>query len=153
MWLPILSLTLGSIHLWEERGGTALDFIPGATASEERWVGHERPAAPSRSDSRMPHPQGRGAGCRGEGRRMVFRVEGTERGGIRPQSSVICGLQVSLCTVQSRGPQGKAWPAFFEGERSGTSPLYLSCPLVVCLMSDGRGLARCWALSTFFALL
>lgn len=46
----------------------------------------------------MPHPQGRGEGCKGEGRRTVFRVEGTEpeARGARPHSNLICGMQVSL---------------------------------------------------------
>lgn len=91
------------------------------------WVGHERPAAPSRSDSRMPHPQGRGAGHRGEGRRMVFRVEGTERGGIRPQSSVICGLKYPCAQCRAVGPKGR--PGLPSLRVKGLGP-----PRCICLV-------------------
>lgn len=96
----------------------------------------------------------------------MIRVEGTELGDEGVLAPVQCHLQiasvpevldalelgkcswkeykqmqnraVASVTVQSRGPRGKAWPAFFEGDRFGTSVLYLFCPLVVCPMSDGR---------------
>lgn len=40
MWLPTVTVALGSICLWKDGGGTALDFIPGdMTASKEPRVG------------------------------------------------------------------------------------------------------------------